>query len=305
MRNQITADYKNFWPNFTPSSFFEPLLDLIREDGRVSGAPVENSISFSSVYHGFPRQLIHRIHHKISGRPLPSPPRKGTLNASVWYTAENLRPPINSYDLTISFDIEDYGGTNVYFPYALLAIDWFNLGMQAENFHRLGRAVTPSELTRVRSTNTSSRPKFACAFVSNPEPVRMRAIEALRRYGAVDVYGKAGQHFSGGKYEIASQYRFMVCFENDLYPGYVTEKVVDCWASGCAPLWRGDDAASMLNEGAILNAKNFGSINDFAECVASIDQNPTLIDAMANQPLFKEEPTLSPIISGLKSVLRL
>ena len=40
---------------------------------------------------------------------------------------------------------------------------------------------------------------------------------------------------------VARNYRYFLCFENDLYPGYVTEKPIEAWASGSVPLWRGID----------------------------------------------------------------
>lgn len=34
-------------------------------------------------------------------------------------------------------------------------------------------------------------------------------------------------------------FRFALCFENCVFPGYVTEKVFDCFLSGCVPIYLG------------------------------------------------------------------
>jgi len=45
--------------------------------------------------------------------------------------------------------------------------------------------------------------------------------------------------FCEDKVKTISNYKFVVCFENTSYPGYVTEKIIDCFAAGSIPVYCG------------------------------------------------------------------
>ena len=42
------------------------------------------------------------------------------------------------------------------------------------------------------------------------------------------------------KRAVLSRYRFAICFENTVFPGYLTEKLFDCLLAGCIPVYWGD-----------------------------------------------------------------
>lgn len=48
-----------------------------------------------------------------------------------------------------------------------------------------------------------------------------------------------GEFSSDLKRETLNGYRFCICFENSKIPGYVTEKIFDCFAAGCIPIYWG------------------------------------------------------------------
>ena len=41
------------------------------------------------------------------------------------------------------------------------------------------------------------------------------------------------------KREVMSRFKFALCFENCTFPGYVTEKIFDCFLAGCIPIYFG------------------------------------------------------------------
>jgi hypothetical protein len=102
---------------------------------------------------------------------------------------------------------------------------------------------------------------------------------------------------------IAKDFRFVLCFENDLYPGYVTEKPFEAWATGAVPLWWGDDPAGYVNEEAVVNAARFNSLSDFAESVAEIDADHCLWEAKVSAPILLREPQVQPAIDLVAGVL--
>jgi len=64
------------------------------------------------------------------------------------------------------------------------------------------------------------------------------------------------------KVSTLSNYRFALCFENTAFPGYVTEKIFDCFAAGCIPIYLGaPDIKGLVPPGAFIDAREF---RDFA-----------------------------------------
>ena len=101
---------------------------------------------------------------------------------NVWYTSENLRPPLDKpFDLYLSHDLDPYDDRNIYLPI------WVT---------RLGRNVSEAveslqTFSSHRTTKLSGK-KQICAVISNPEPIRMAFLKQLQRNFAVDVYGAFG-----------------------------------------------------------------------------------------------------------------
>ncbi len=229
-------------------------------------------------------------------RPLPS------ARASVWFTGENLRPPAPSHgwDLTLSFD-PDTWPRNAYLPLWLLHTDAF--GDPAPGF--LGRHVSLRDLTGGRPSQPfGRRPKFACAFIRNPQPTRLTVIEALGELGKVDVYGPLTGRPTPDKISVAANYRFMICLENDLYPGYVTEKPVEAWASGCVPLWWGLDRDANLNPRALVNLAACDGLGDFVQEVGRLEEDATQLELAWRQPLVTTIPNVSTMIARVRELLK-
>ena len=89
----------------------------------------------------------------------------------------------------------------------------------------------------------------------------------------------------------------MLSFENDLYPGYVTEKLVEAYVSGTVPLYWGDlGNDSMINRKCFINLKDFSSLADFVDHVNSLDteeyreifEQPFLNNLNSVQSVFDE-----------------
>jgi hypothetical protein len=58
-----------------------------------------------------------------------------------------------------------------------------------------------------------------------------------------------------------SNYRFALCFENTAFPGYVTEKIFDCFVAGCIPIYLGaPDIRDLLPAGSFIDARDFSDL---------------------------------------------
>jgi len=209
----------------------------------------------------------------------------------VWYTSENRRPPLNlDYDLFLSHDFELYNGRNIYLPF------WAT---------KLGNNIVESmknqeKLLRGREIN-STPVNFACAVISNPEPVRMEFIRQLSKIGKVDIYGKLGKKLSS-KDELFNKYRFNICFENSNYPGYVTEKPFEAWGQESVPVWSGFDSGDYLNPSAIINVGEIG-FKKALEQIYSLEKNYEKINKIIQLPILKKAYDYKDLSTKSKNIL--
>lgn len=74
------------------------------------------------------------------------------------------------------------------------------------------------------------------------------------------------------KREVMSRYKYALCFENCLFPGYVTEKIFDCFLAGCIPVYLGaPDIIDFVPKGSFIDVRDFG---DYAELDKYLRQMP-------------------------------
>jgi hypothetical protein len=60
------------------------------------------------------------------------------------------------------------------------------------------------------------------------------------------------------KHEVLKQYRFSLCYENAVFPGYITEKPFDCWLAGCVPVYLGaPDIDRHVPPGTYIDRRQF------------------------------------------------
>jgi len=303
----LKVAFRHFYPGFSPDDFWIPLLTQSSKRP-VSLAPAHRAdLIFTSVFEDFASIWKRRL---LSRRTTPSIPRSARRvrpsAKQIWVTGENIRVPVDHYDLTLSFDTDTYGGMNLYWPYIFENLEWHIDRAPISPPALNGRGVPklePFSLANPRINSVSERPGFVCAFIGNPEAVRFRAIDELRKFGDVQVFGTAVGRPVPRKLDVAKDYRFVLAFENDIYPGYVTEKPLEAYACGAIPLWRGIDVAEVLNPRSLVNSFDFVSLTDFAEHVAALDSDPDKLDEIARQPLLKQTPSLDPVKAALNKLI--
>ena len=221
---------------------------------------------------------------------------------NIWCTYENRRPPAEGFDLTFSFDLDSYGGTNYYLPLIYL---YMNL-IPSENPY--SKYSLPSNIaSQIRDVDMhflKEKSGFVSAFINNPHPLRLRAIKSLSKIGNVDLFGRSVNNYVQDKIGTAGSYWFNLCFENDLYPGYVTEKILEAWISKSVPLYWGSDKSEILNPAAYVNLCDFNSLEDFVDYVSALFLDKKRMIAMINQPLFKEEFDYNKILDFLTKGLK-
>lgn len=76
----------------------------------------------------------------------------------------------------------------------------------------------------------------------------------------VPILGKISPQPCDNKTVTIAWYKFSICFENMCFPGYITEKIIDCFVAGTIPIYLGaPDIAEWVPRDAFVDRRDFDS----------------------------------------------
>lgn len=219
---------------------------------------------------------------------------------NIWFTGENIRPPQGSWDGYFSFDTNLPSDRSIYFP------AWFwtstNLFNSTQKTYWGSDVPTIDQLLQERKFERK-RKKFCVSFIGKTYPLRLHALEELSKIKPVDVYGQSTRKIVHSPNVKAKDYNYILCFENDIYPGYVTEKPFEAYTSGTIPLYNGFDKLGYLNSAACINLFEFDDLSSWSQYILEVDNEITLYKSIYEQPLLIKRPSLQPAINLIKKLL--
>jgi hypothetical protein len=185
---------------------------------------------------------------------------------------------------------------------AILNVDWNSrrLLVLVNRNKRIYYSKTTSISDRLRSI--LSRIKLAYQKMIDPwlssKEIYVDRIEAIHYFSNVegfDLYGEGWQEKIPGfsneysdsakkvykgtiepdkKLQVISNYRFVLCFENCSFPGYITEKIFDCFQAGCIPIYYGaPDIKDFVPEDSFIDFRNFNDYNALRNYILNFSDN--------------------------------
>jgi hypothetical protein len=229
---------------------------------------------------------------------------------TIFYIGENLRPNYYRCKYSLSFDDCSWGGRTFYLPlwYARLAWPGFtyvnqrNDGVNTHGYEDLidiGGLITPRSPISAENLNDK---RFCALIAGNPEALRLNLFNFISRYQQIDGYGRfINNPFFDSKFKILSNYKFSLCPENALFPGYVTEKLFDAYWGGTVPIYYGGIKSNgEINPLAFVDFTSYKEIEELVEKIISLNTNLDEYNKYYCQPLLKRPPTLDNAIAFLK-----
>ena len=223
----------------------------------------------------------------------------------IYYTGENTRPNFKKCDYSLTFDFDTYGGRNFRLPLWYLYIDWFNVG----SYGNPDWLIPESYLYGENEFTKKQKNEFCSIVYGSPHQSRVDAIKNIsNNYKKVDVFGKVNPNHNlpdGENYKmnLISNYKFSLCYENSVTPGYHTEKLLHGKIAGNIPIYYGDKTISEdFNSECFINAVDM-SDEELVELIQRIDFDNSLYIKMKNKPIFKEKLTLDEICANFKTML--
>lgn len=148
----------------------------------------------------------------------------------------------------------------------------------------------------LRDIVTRSPQRFSSVYASNQlHDQRLAAISHFGRGGKLDLYGCGWGSLKNlpsrwqnelsatvfslnpapctDKLATIAGYKFALCFENIEFPGYVTEKMIDCLAAGVVPIYRGaPDIQDFVPADCFIDARKFQSLNDLESYLERVSE---------------------------------
>lgn len=252
MKNKIKIDFSDFWGGFDKTNNY--FYNLLKEefDVEISNNP---DYLFFSVFGN-----AHQNYKCVK----------------IFYTGENVAPPLQYCDWSFSFDYLD-DSRNYRLPHYLLYDGYYELANQ-----------------KIIDESLSKR-KFCNFVVSNGNcQERNNFFNQLSKYKKVDSGGRfmnnIGQSVSD-KRKFQSEYKFSIAFENNAYrpqqPGYTTEKIMEPMTVNSIPLYWGNPLITKeFNNKSFVNFYDFNSEKDMIDYIIELDKDDSKYLEMLNQPWF-------------------
>ena len=252
MKNKIKIDFSDFWGGFDKTDNY--FYNLLKEefDIEISNNP---DVLFFSVF--------GNQHQSYQCK-------------KVFYTGENVAPPLGYCDYSFSFDYLD-DVRNYRLPHYLLYDGYY-------------------ELARTKIIEESMVNRKFCNFVASNGNCNERNsfIQELSKYKKVDSGGRFMNNIGYAvpdKRKFQSEYKFSVAFENNAYrpqhPGYTTEKIMEPMTVNSIPIYWGNPLINKeFNQKSFVNFYDFNDINKMIEYIIELDKDDTKYLEMLNQPWF-------------------
>jgi len=306
---RVTVRFSDFWvnSNSTIDRFLIPLIESVYQS-EVQVEYESRKMVDLEVFSVFPSRkgFSRRVLNKVSKYTYEtSRLMEGTIPAnskkSMWFSGENKRAPIaNQYDTYLGFEPEGLLANSHYLPLWVLNFDNFGKG-PAHGF--TSNVIHQEDLLLARKFDKSIKNKFCCAFLGNPTSFRVGILKKLGEVETLGLFGSAFGNKVEDKLAVSNEYRFSFTFENNLYPGYVTEKLLEGYVSKTVPLYWGMDSQLFFNSKAFINLHDFTTLEKFLSAVKVLNTDEDLYAYTYEQPLLNQKYDISELVTKLRNDL--
>jgi hypothetical protein len=243
--------------------------------------------------------LVDAAEKQLSKRRLPP--------VTLFHTGENLRHDHIKADFAITHDLNVLSEDHHRLPYWMEVIDWMHEGVIGNSNSRYGGLLKLERLMKPLGNQFSRRAQKAVLITSHMREPRASGLEAIKKIMPVDGMGpyfdkaiKDHHQSNFLKKDVLEKYAFNFCPENSIYPGYVTEKIPEAFASGCIPITIVDFSAyDELNSNGFINLMEYES--PFS--IQNIANIKSKIIEIADYPLMSNRPSLCTVKVFIKKII--
>lgn len=217
----------------------------------------------------------------------------------IFISGEPVTPDMDRCDYAFCFDFEERVKSDRYVRQPGYARRLWSNGIS-------GRAlIKPADFDPDRVLAEKTR---FCNFVySNHQPeFRVRFFDLLSKYKRVDAAGSVRHNMGNGvrlgptmqdKLDFLRPYKFTIAFENQSWPGYTTEKLVDPMLVHSLPIYWGNPQVDRdFNPRSFVNFHDtFRRLPDLVDLIVALDEDDRLYKSYLRQP-YLHGNVLSPYL---------
>ena len=263
-----TIIFVDFWSGFNPiENYFTRLLDHFQQ-------PYKTIRYEECSEDKIPDIVFYSIFHKIHQENLFKNCKK------VFFTGEN-RCLDKTADLNLTFD-HSTSYNNIRLPLWLL---YLNTAWGGKKWSY------PKDIT----LTPDDKGREFCAFVYSNDRAKFRnkfCKKLSKKYRKVtcggDCLNNIGQKVKN-KILFQRGFKFCIAFENNLRPGYTTEKILDAFRSNCIPIYYGSDRVHEdFNPETFINGHDFENYDRLIEYVQKVDTKANLYQKFLNKSVFSD-----------------
>ena len=251
---KIKIDFSDFWGGFDKTNNY--FYNLLKEEFDVEISNNPDYLFFS---------VFGNSHQNYKCK-------------KIFYTGENVAPPLGYCDYSFSFDYLD-DSRNYRLPHYLLYDGYY-------------------ELARTKVIEESMAKRKFCNFVASNGACQERNdfVKQLSKYKQVDCGGRWMNNIGyavSDKRKFQSEYKFSIAFENNAYrpqhPGYTTEKIMEPMTVNSIPIYWGNHLIyKEFNVESFVNFYDFENFDHMIEYTIELDNNDDKYLEMLNKPPFKD-----------------
>ncbi len=252
MKKKIKIDFSDFWGGFDKTDNY--FYNLLKEEFEVEISNNPDYLFFS---------LFGQNHQRYNCK-------------KIFYTGENIAPPLGYCDYSFSFDYMD-DPRNYRLPQYLLYDGYYELALEK------------------KIDESFAKRKFCNFVVSNGQcHQRNNFFTKLSKYKKIDSGGRFANNIGYAvpdKRKFQSEYKFSIAFENNAYrpqhSGYTTEKIMEPMTVNSIPLyWGNPDVGLEFNTESFVNFYDFASEDDMIDYIIELDKDDDRYLKMLNKPWF-------------------
>lgn len=214
----------------------------------------------------------------------------------IFYTGENVRPTYLTYKHAITFDLEN---SPRHYRLPLYVLDMMGAvyeGWSDDYLQLCDRQLGDPEKLWDR--------KF-CSFIqtNGNTSVRNEFFSSLSKYKKID---SGGSHLNNigyiiprkkleNKLNFLLEYKFNIAFENQSYPGYVTEKILNAFQANTIPIYWGTNNTIQrdFNKKSFINCHDHGTFGNVIKYIQHLDSpegKNEYLDMLYSTPFVDNRP---------------
>jgi hypothetical protein len=158
------------------------------------------------------------------------------------------------------------------------------------------------------------------------QEMRLELIAFFMEKGLLDLYGKGWDSLRNlptkwqkrlppifkfhspksceNKLETIRNYRYGLCIENAKFPGYVTEKIIDCLVAGVIPLYMGaPDIEKHIPTSCFVDLRKYDKIEDLLSYLQSMSQEEAVNIITNGQEFLRSERAYGFSYEGFANIM--